>query len=158
MRARLKVDGLAEAVRRVDDVGDRARRPEAPLRAPATLQDLQESERRKFARGGWRRDSPAWIKRKRLSRLDPRTLRATGLLESALANATHGVKATVYNGVLTWGIRAGRSDIYYAQALATGWTTSSGRVPARRMVVIDTKAKDRIAARVERYVAYGEVA
>lgn len=154
MRTRLQVDGLAEAVARVDDTGDRARRPEPALKAPATLLDLQSSEHRKFARGGWRRDTPGWIREKRRRGLDPRTLRATGRLESALTNATHGVKATVWNSTLTWGIRAGRSDIYYAQVLAKG----RGRMPARRMVVIDRTARDRIAARVERYIAHGEAA
>jgi hypothetical protein len=129
MRSRLRVDGLQEAVHRIDDVGDRARRPEPALRSHQTLLDLQQSERRKFARGGWRRDSPAWIKEKRRRGLDTRTLRATGRLESALANATDGVKATVYNGALTWGIRRGASDIYYAQKLAKGWTSSTGSPP-----------------------------
>lgn len=154
MRSRLRVEGLQEATRRIDDIGERARRPEPALRGHQTLLDLQQSERRKFARGGWRRDTPAWIKEKRRRGLDTRTLRATGRLESSLANATNGVKATVYNGVLTWGIRAGRSDIYYAQVLAKGSATR----PARRMVVIDRGARDRIAARVERYVALNVVA
>lgn len=153
MRARLRVDGIKASVERVDDVGERARRPEPALRAPGTLHDLQLSQRRKFARGGWRRDTPEWIKEKRRRGLDPRTLRATGRLESALVNATHGVKATVFNGGLTWGIRAGRSDIYYAQSLAKG---TRGSAP-RRMVVIDKTAKEHIATRVERYVADGVI-
>lgn len=155
IRARLAVEGLKEAVHRVDEVGDRARRPEPALRHRDTLLDLQMSERRKFARGGWRRIKPEWAAEKRRRGLDPRTLRATGRLESALVNATHGVRATVYNAELRWGIRAGRSELYYAQALAKGWTSSTGQVPARRMVVIDQTARGRIAERVERFIAHG---
>ncbi|HEY3021808.1 MAG TPA: hypothetical protein VGJ32_16535 [Solirubrobacteraceae bacterium] len=151
MRARLRVDGLEEAAARLDDVGDRARRPEPALRAPGTLEDLQRSERRKFARGGWRKASPEWVDRKRRAGLDTRTLRATGRLESALTNATHGVRATVFNAELKWGIRAGRSEIYYAQPLAAG---ASG-MPPRRMVVIDKIARGNVAERVERFIADG---
>lgn len=157
MRSNLRVEGIREARARTDEVGQRGRRPEPALRASATLLDLQQSERRKFQRGGWRRASPAWIREKRRRGLDARTLRATGRLESALINATHGVKATVFNGQLTWGIRAGQSDLYYAQALSKGWTSSSGRVPPRRMVVIDKTAKDRTSMRVQRYIADGTV-
>jgi hypothetical protein len=153
MRARLAIEGLKDAVGRVDLVGERARRPEPALRAPQTQLDLQMSERRKFARGRWRRDTPEWIKEKRRRGLDTRTLRATGRLESALTNATHGVKVTVFNGELRWGIHAGRSDIYYAQPLAKG----HGHTPPRRMVVIDRTAREDIALRVALYILDGEV-
>lgn len=152
IRARLTVDGLKEAALRVDEVGDRARRPEPALRDDATLLDLQMSERRKFARGGWRKITPRWAQQKRAAGLDARTMRATGRLESALTNATHGVRATVWNSTLTWGIRAGRSDIYYAQPLAKGVGTPP---KARRAVVIDKPARASIAARVEHFIAYG---
>lgn len=155
MRARLKVDGLAEAVQRIDDTGERARRPEPALRSDATQYDLQLSERRKFQRGGWRRDTPGWIQEKRRRGLDTRTLRATGRLEAALVNAVPPVKMTVWNNTLVWGIRGGRTDLYYAKALAKGYQSSKGRVPARRMVVIDKEARGKISARVERYVLVG---
>jgi hypothetical protein len=151
IRARLAIDGLKDAITQVDEVGDRARRPEPALRDDATLLDLQQGERRKFARGGWRRITPAWAREKRRRGLDPRTLRATGRLESALTNATHGVRATVWNSELRWGIRAGRSDIYYAQPLATG----ARGMPPRRMVLIDRTARESIAGRVERFIAHG---
>lgn len=152
IRARLTVDGLKDALDRVDDVGDRARRPEPALRDDATLMDLQMSERRKFARGGWRRITPEWAAQKRRAGLDPRPMRATGRLESALTNATHGVRATVFNATLTWGIRAGNSDLYYAQALAKG----VGDPPRkRRAVVIDKTARENIAGRVQRFIAHG---
>jgi hypothetical protein len=153
MRSRLRVDGLQEAVRRVDVVGDRGRRPEPALRAHQTLQDLTASERRRFdSQRGWKRLTPDWVREKRRRGLDPRILRATGRLERSLTSGA-GITFKAFNGTLSWGIPRGRSDLYYAQALAKG--TSS--TPARRMVVIDRTAKDRIAIRVERYVAYGEV-
>lgn len=151
IRATLKVDGLKEAAKRVDDLGLRARKPQPALRHPNTQRDLQLSERRKFARGGWRRDTPRWIDQKRRAGLDTRTLRANGLLESALVNATHGVRARVVGPDLLWGLTAGRSDIYYAQALAAG----SSSMKPRPMVVIDPIARDAIAERVQSYIADG---
>jgi hypothetical protein len=151
IRARLAVDGLKEATQRLDEVGDRARHPQPALRHPNTQQDLQESQRRKFARGGWRKATPRWIEQKRRAGLDTRTLRATGRLESALVNATHGVKATVVGPDLRWGLHPGRSDIYYAQALATG----SAHMPPRRAVVIDPTARERISQRVQNWIADG---
>lgn len=152
IRARLRIEGLAEAMERTDAVGQRARAPEPALRSPGTLRDLQDSERRKFQRGRWPRVTPKWAAEKRRRGLDPRPMRATGLLESALTNATHGVRRQAFNRTLVWGIRPGRSDIYYAQALAKG----VGNPPKpRRMVVIDKVARERIAARVQRFIAYG---
>jgi hypothetical protein len=148
IRATLKVDGLKEATLRLDDLGGRARHPQPALRHGNTTLDLQKSERRKFARGGWRKDSPRWIEQKRRAGLDTRTLRATGQLQSAMENATHGVRATVVGPDLRWGLLRGRSDIYYAQALALG-------PPARRMVVIDKTARDAIATRVQSFIAFG---
>ena len=153
MRARLKVEGLQAAVHRIDVVGERARRPEPALRSRETLQDLTASEKRKFARGGWRRDTPEWIAQKRRRGLDTRTLRATGRLERTLTTGAGGMRFSAYSSTLTWGIPAGRSDLYYAQVLAKG--TSS--MPARRMVVIDKIAKGLIAERVGRYISDGEV-
>ena len=152
IRARLEVEGLKESILRIDEVGDRARRPEPALRASGTLLDLQQSERRKFARGGFRRDTKKWLQEKRRRGLDPRTMRATGRLESALTNATHGVRRTVYNAELTWGILRGRSDIYYAQPLAKGIGHAKVK---RRAVVIDKVATASISRRVEHFIAYG---
>ncbi len=152
IRAQLAVDGLKESIRRVDEVGDRARRPEPALRAPGTLLDLQLGERRKFAKGGWRKITPRWAQQKRRAGLDPRTMRATGQLESALTNATHGVRRTVFNATLTWGITLGRSDLYYAQALAKGVGSPPKK---RRAVVIDKPARESIADRVQQFIAHG---
>jgi hypothetical protein len=153
MRARLQVDGLREATARLDVIGERARRPEPALHSPHTFFDLRESEKRKFARGGWRRDKPEWVAEKRRRNLDTRTLRATGKLERTLTTEAGSLTFSAYNGVLTWGIPRGLSELYYAQALAKG----AGKTPARRMVVIDRVAREGIAARVGRYVLGGTV-
>lgn len=149
IRSSLRVENLRAAHQRLDTMGDRARRPEPALRSRETLRDLTGSEKRRFATNrGWRRLSPAWVEEKRRAGLDTRILRATGKLEQALTSGT-GLTFRAYNGSLFWGIPRGRSDLYYAQVLAKG--TSS--MPARRMVLIDKKARQRIAIRVERYVA-----
>jgi hypothetical protein len=148
VRMRLTVEGLAAARDRVDDVGDRARRPEPALRSAGALRDLQESERRRFSQArGWRRITPEWAARKRQMGLDPRVMRATGRLQSALVNATDGVRATVFNGQLSWGIRTAPL-VRYASAQAR---------QGRRTVVIDRPATTSIAERTQRFIADGFV-
>jgi len=146
MRATLKIEGIREARHRVDEVGDRARRPEPALRSPEVLRALQMSERRKFTTGRFKRDTAAWVARKRREGLSQRTMEATGRLRSALENATAPVRRTVFNSQLTWGIRGGRSDLYYA-------VVQAGR--GRRAVVIDRPARAEIAERVETFLAHG---
>lgn len=145
-RAMLRIEGLKEARKRVDEVGDRARMPEKPLRAPETLMDLQMSERRRFGTYRWKAVTKDWRDRKRREGLPARTMEASGRLKSALTNAVTPVRRTVFNGTLTWGIRGGRSDLYYAQVQA-------GR--GRRAVVIDRIARASIAQRVESFLAHG---
>jgi hypothetical protein len=149
VRSTLRIEGIREARERIDEVGDRARRPEPALRAPATRRDLQESERRRFTTYRWKADTDEWRRRKAREGLDPRTMVATGRLRAALENAEGGsVRFNVFNGTLTWGLRAGRSDLYYAQVQA-------GR--GRRAVVIDRVARASIAQRVESFLAHGFV-
>lgn len=148
MRALLKVDGLRESRDRIDEVGERARRPEPALRSPAVLRALQESERRKFTTGRFRRDTADWVARKRREGLSTRTMEASGRLRSALENATAPVRRTVFSANLTWGIPGGRSDLYYAAIQAQR---------GRKSVVIDKIAREQIATRVQTFLAYGFV-
>lgn len=151
IRASFKVDGIRETRKRIDSVGQRARRPEPALRSGFTKRDVTASERRRFSHNrGWRRLQPSWVQEKRRRGLDPRILRATGQLERALTTG-NGMTFRAYNGVLFWGIPRGRSDLFYAQALAKGTNGKRGR----RMVVIDKDAKGRISRRVESYIAHG---
>ena len=144
---RIRVDGLKEATQRLDDVGDRARRPEPALRADATRRSLRASERRRFSHArGWRRISPEWAATKRRRGLDPRVMRATGQLARTLTGAGVGeVRFSAYNGVLTWGL-PWRSSSFYAAAQAE---------QGRRAVVIDRRARGEISERVARYIATG---
>lgn len=153
MRGRLRVEGLKEARAFVDDVGLRAQRPEPVMRSDSVKADILAGERRRFERGtGWARDTPKWIAEKRRRGLDERTLRATGRLERALTTgADPAITFQAFNSELRWGIRGGRSDLYYAAPLARGTTEHRGR----RMVVIDQVARSRIAGRIEHYIATG---
>jgi hypothetical protein len=146
VRQSLQITGVREARERIDDIGDRARRPEPALRSAQVLMALQQSERRKFTTGRFKRASPAWVERKRREGLSPRTMQATGRLRSALENATPPVRRTVFNSQMTWGIRGGRTDLYYA-------VVQAGR--GRRAVVIDRPARAQIAERVEGFIAHG---
>lgn len=146
MRTSLRVEGLREARHRVDEVGTRALRPEPALRSPATRLDLQMSERRRFTRYRWKRASQAWVARKRREGLDPRTMHASNRLSSALENAEGGtIRLTIFNGTLTWGLRAGRVATYAEIQAQRG----------RRAVVIDRDARRRISERVEAFIATG---
>jgi hypothetical protein len=145
-RVLLRIEGLREARERIDDVGDRANRPEPALRSDRVLMALQMSERRKFSTGRFKRDTDDWVARKRREGLSPRTMVATGRLKSSLENATPPVRRTVFNSTLTWGIRGGRTDLYYARVQAER---------GRRSVVIDKPARAEIAQRVEDFLANG---
>jgi hypothetical protein len=146
MRQSLRIEGLREARKRVDDVGRRGARPEPALRSSDVLTALQMSERRKFTTGRFRRVTPAWVERKRREGLSPRTMQATGRLRSTLENATSPVRRTVFNASLTWGMRGSSDVARYA-------TIQAQR--GRRTVVIDRPARARIAQRVEDFLATG---
>jgi hypothetical protein len=147
MRSTLHITGLKEARLRVDEVGMRARRPEPALRSPGTRLDLQESERRRFTGYRFKPATKEWVARKRREGLDTRTMHASNKLSSALENAESGsVRFTVFNATLTWGLRQGRSDTYYAQVQA---------LRGRRVVAIDRLARASIALRVQEFLAYG---
>lgn len=146
MRQTLRIEGLTEARGRVDAVARRAQKPEPALRSPAVLMALQMSERRKFTTGRFKRDTKDWVARKRREGLSPRTMEATRRLRSSLENATAPVRRTVFNASLTWGIRGGRTDLYYAVVQAKR---------GRRAVVIDKPARAEIAERVEEFLATG---
>lgn len=145
-RQMLRIDGLPEARKRIDDVGERARRPEPFLRSDKVLLALQMSERRKFTTGRFKRDTKAWVERKRREGLSTRTMQATGRLRAALENATPPVRRTVFNSQLTWGIRGGRTDLYYARVQAQR---------GRRAVVIDKIARAEITDRGQDFIAHG---
>lgn len=149
MRASLRIDGLPAARKRIDSMGDRARAPEPVLRSAGTKMDLQMSERRRFYSYRFKPASKEWVARKRREGLSPRTMIASGRLSSALINAESGsVRFTVFNSTLTWGLRQGRSQTYYAQVQAHR---------GRKAVVIDRPARASIANRVESFLAHGFV-
>lgn len=147
-RGTLLVEGLPQAVHRIDEVGDRARSPEPALRSASVRRALQESERRRFSRYRFKPDTKAWIARKRKAGLSPRTMVASGRLKSALENANfgEGVRQTVFQSTLTWGIKAGSSGLYYAAIQAQR---------GRKAVAIDRLARIDIAERVEHFIAFG---
>lgn len=149
-RGSLLIEGLPEAIRRVDEVGHRARFPEPALRSPGTLMALQESERRRFSKYRFKADTRAWVARKRREGLSTKTMQASGRLKSALENANmgEGVRMTVFKSFLTWGIRAGSTDLYYA-----GIQAKRGR----KAVAIDSLARIDIAERVQHFISYGFV-
>lgn len=145
-RQTLRIEGLMAARHRVDEVGERAARPEPALRSSEVLTELQMAERRKFLTGRFKRDTPEWVARKRREGLSPRTMQATGRLRSILENATPPVRRTVFNANLTWGMRSSGDVGRYAAIQARR---------GRRAVVIDRPARAKIAQRVEDFIAGG---
>lgn len=152
--ARVSVEGLKEARARVDDVGIRARQPEPVLRSPGVFADLLASEERRFGtNAGWRRDTSKWVADKQRHGWDQRTLRKTGELERQLTRGGPSIVFTAWNGTMTFGVRGGRSTLYYAAPLARGARGGA----KRRMVRIDRVATYRISGRISRYITYGIV-
>ena len=148
-RVSIRVEGLRDAREMIGAVGDRARRPEAALRSPATLDALQDGERRRFGGRFSPRVTREWAARKRRLGLDSRAMRATGALERTLTRGRPPmVRFSAFNGVLTWGLPA-RSPVWYAAVHA--------RKPGRRTVVIDKKAKTDITQVVAVWIAQGRV-
>ena len=89
------------------------------------------------------------MSRKRREGLNPRTMRASDRLSSALINAEMGtVRMHVFNGNLTWGLRSGTEVMRYAQVQAAR---------GRRAVTIDRAARKNIAQRIETFLANGFV-
>jgi hypothetical protein len=148
-RSGLRVQGMREARKRLDDMGDRARRPEPALRARETLLDLQMGERKRFSSSaGLRGISGEWRQRKRELGLDPRVMHASNRLEAALENANDGVRLTVFNAELRWGFRGTNDVARYASVQAN---------LGRKVVVIDRDRRRAIAERVERFIALGVI-
>lgn len=161
MRSRLTVEGLDEAHGDVGDIGNRARRPEPAFRAPGTREDLQRSSARRFRRG-LRRAQRSWILEKRRTGRSTRTMHSTGAAMLALTRNTGPARSAIvfnaFNAELRWGVQRGRSDLYYIQVHASGYTTSRGRGrPARRVVVVDKVAREAIAQRTVTYVTTGSL-
>lgn len=145
MRQQLRIEGLAAAVRDVEEVGERAMRPAPVLRSEAVRRDLQASAERRFRSGLLRRGSADWIRRKRREGLDQRTMRATNRLYRALTQRT-GIRQRVVSDRLEWGIRPSHPTHRYAKIQADR---------GREVVVIDRPATERVAGRVERFLATG---
>lgn len=153
MRSRLDIQGLAAAQQRLTAAGSRARRPEPALRSRATLQALRDSETRRFQANRFRANSPKWQQYKRRHGLSPKRLQASGLLRMILTAGTWGttnsaVAFSAWNGVLTWGLKGGRSPVFYARI----WADRDRR---RRPVYIDKRARVDIGDIVMRYVVEG---
>lgn len=161
MRSRLKVEGVAELRAEWSAVGERARTLEVPLRDRATRKDLEAASARRFKRGLRRASSRAWTLEKARRGLDARVMRASGAAELALTKGQgEGAGAltfTAYNGELRWGVKRGRSSLFYLQVHAAGYSSKRGRVPARRVVVIDKTAREAISERVLTYVHHGRL-
>ena len=154
---RLRIEGFHTAAQRLDDVGDRARAPEPALRAPETLADLKAGQAKRFAsKAGWKPISPRWAQEKRRRGLDDRVMRMTGRLERALtqtADKAEGIVFHAYNKELRWGIKGGRTPLYYAAILARPGRNR----PARKVVVMRKETRIAIATRIETYVNTGRI-
>lgn len=143
----VRVEGLRDARRLVDEVGERARALQPVLASPGVLREIHAAEQRRFAKR-FKPASRRWVARKRREGLDTRTMHATGELRKTLT--TGEPPAVVFRPTaagLRWGL-TWRSPVWYAAAQAAR---------GRQSVVIDKAAKDAIADRVLVYVETGRV-
>lgn len=150
MRVTVRIDGIEDTRRRLDDVGLRAQRPEPVLRSPRVRRELTDSERRLFASNRFSRNTARWDRAKRRRGLSPKRMQASGRLRLLLTSPISGnnVEFKAYNGTLTWGIIGGRSSIYYGAIWAK-------RDPKRRVVKVDMVARGNIRGHVVRYIDTG---
>jgi hypothetical protein len=161
LKVTLGTDGIVSAAERRAAVGIRGQRPEPALRAEATRGDLQEAAGRRFRRGLRRSTNRAWTLEKQRRGMSTRVMHATG--ESMLAVTrrvgprARAIVFSAFNRELRWGVRRGRSSLYHLQVHASGYRTTRGRVPPRRVVVLDKKSKESIAERVVTYVETGRI-
>lgn len=150
MRAIIKSEGL-KAIEA--QLGKMAVRDRALLDDPVVRRELEHSAARRFQRG-IRQAKRTWRLEKRARGLRDRPLQATGDAFRALTAGT-GPKANAvqfkrtYGGVV-FGVKPGRSDLYYMQAHHRGYQSTHGRVAPRRAVVIDKQARENIAGFVLR--------
>lgn len=153
---RADVERILEAQNMIGGVGDRARAPEPALRSQATLRALQRGERRVFARSRFKKNSAAWDRRKRRKGLSPKRMQASGLLRLILegggsVSGNSVVQFSAFRGELRFGLRGGRTIVYYARILAD-------RDRSRRVVKVDQPARIDIVDIVAGYVFDGRLA
>lgn len=138
MRFELELSGARGAEHRLEGVGRRA--ADISAAGGRILGELRAGERRQFATGtGWPRLAASTLARKRRQGLDPRTLRATGLLEQVLtrpAQQAHGQVAAADADEIRFGIRGGRTDVFYGRFHQRG-----KGVPERRVVVLADRTR-----------------
>lgn len=160
MQARLDVQGFREARTRIDAVGVRARAARPALTSPYTRRDFEQSSGRRFARG-LRRDQQDWVVEKARRGLSTSTMEASGDAKEAIVHGkgrrAGDIEFTGNNVEVRFGVKRGRSGLYYLQVHDKGYRTSRGATPKRRVVLMDKKARERISQRVETYVAEGRV-
>lgn len=149
MRYRIDVDGIVEARKRLDGVGERARRPEPALRSDAMRRAFNANEERVFAGNRFPRNTRKWDARKRRKGLSSKRMQASGLLRRILTTAAYrqSVHWHAFNGVLTAGLKDGPHVAHYASALVK-------RDRKRRVVKATRRFRPDAAAIVERYVAH----
>jgi hypothetical protein len=113
---KIDVIGAATAVREIRLRGERSRSARPAMKAIAKV--ARDSEKRQFSSGqGWPPIKAKSRARKMRRGLDPRVMRATGLLEKVLTQPgqhMHGQMEDAGPDGLVFGIRPGRSDVFYA--------------------------------------------
>ncbi len=160
IRGRLTVDGFKEITSDLGEEGTRARRPEAALRSSGMRREFEHAVGRRYSRR-LTRNTTGWTIEKAKRGLDTRAMRATGDAEAALTRGTGPLASEVVfkadRSSISFGVRRGRSGLYYMNALARGYPTSHGRRRATRVVVIDKLLRENAATIVLRYVDSGKV-
>lgn len=148
MRASIRVEGLKEVIATTGGMANAANRPERVLRSRPVRRELEQAAERRFRRG-IRAASRGWTTEKQRRGLDSRRFRATGAAFDAVTRGRGpAARAIIFEGArggVRFGVRPGRSDLYYLQAHATGYQAGGRRMPKRRVVVIDKAARDGIA-------------
>lgn len=158
--ARITPEGLLEIGEQFGEMGRRARMPEPLLRSQGVRSEFEQASHRRFRRG-LRRAQRSWVLEKARTGRSTRTMVSTGAALIALTRhagpAKNAVVFSAFNGEVRFGVRRGRSDLYYIQVHASGYKTTRGRGRARRVVLLDKTARENVATRVLVYVQSGDM-
>lgn len=147
MRVDIRVTGVRQAARRLDGLGDRA--GDMRLAFHEIAGELMAGERRQFtSQSGWRPLAASTRERKRRQGKSLRVLHDSGSLERALTTrGAPGQLLDVKPDSVRFGIKGGRSDVYYGRFHEHG-----KGVPRRQIVVVTRRTARAFAPIIARHL------
>lgn len=157
MRFEIVTLNVDKAERLIEGYGERA--TDIRPAGDAIVRRLVVGEKRRFkTSAGWAPLKPSTKARKKRQKLPRKAMKASGLLEKTLTRVgatarSHGQLSTVSRSEVRFGIKGGRSDIFY------GAISQKGREgqKARKVVVFTARTKKAVRFVIEDHLAGRDV-